>query len=249
MALHGQIIAPASGRVNQLDVGRHASYVSGMSGAAHRSTGPIPLADALRRRLRDLRVERELGQDEVAQMVHAAGPPWTRDVVAHVEAGTRRIGVEELVGVLAAFGIGLEEFLGRRHPPVEVGDGGVLTPHQLATVLQGTAPRTVATAAAGRRAGERLLPNARDAGERILEDVRLAERQAARALGISVTEVQALAGELWGRSFTEERDRRLRTRLRNRNVAVGARTAHRGWVSRRLHREMSEALPGSVSRP
>lgn len=62
-----------------------------------------------------------------------------------------------------------------------------------------------------------------------------AEQRAAQSLGVSGGEFQRLAVQLWGRSYSEERDAR---------AGADANAQKRGQIARQLKSEMREALKG-----
>jgi hypothetical protein len=70
----------------------------------HMDQPPTP-AETLRHRLAYFRSKREWSQLEVAERMTAYGLPWVRTTVAKVEAGTRDVSVNELVGLAFVLGI------------------------------------------------------------------------------------------------------------------------------------------------
>jgi transcriptional regulator with XRE-family HTH domain len=216
-------------------------------------------------RLRACREARHLRQDEVASCARRWGLDWTPTTVATLETGRRALKVEEffLLPWIAAHQ-NPEAVLEGTDTPLEWAEflkGGpdylvVLSPMVLMHVgvlreaLSGkltTLDRTQGVSLLGRQLqmSEAMrvwypgMPSVH--GLAAVADQRAgAERKAARRLRTDPLAVAVLAWKLWGRSFTEERDRRVADQ-----VAAGAGPerlqALRGHVARALIEELREA--------
>lgn len=68
---------------------------------------------------------------------------------------------------------------------------------------------------------------------RIIEKSGEAEQRAARSLGIPISDLAAFSAKLWGRSYSEERDRR---------AGAEAQAQKRGRIGRELRTELREAM-------
>ncbi len=82
-----------------------------MDGAARSARSP-ELDRLVGRNLRALRGEAGLSQDEIAEGMAAAGfPVWTKQTVADVERGTRKVSLDELAGLADVTECTLERLL------------------------------------------------------------------------------------------------------------------------------------------
>ena len=177
------------------------------------------LRDALRHRLREVRLEKRWTQEQFAIRAQEQGIPWNRDTVKNVEEGAREVSLGEFFPLLPLLGMSLEELL--------PGGTGATLRRQLdghrdavvspATVqLRGTIPVAVTATAT----------------------VRLAEQKAAASLGITPTQVQELAERAWNRDLTTERDARVSERTEDKEVSARSLQALRGHVTRELLNEL-----------
>lgn len=67
--------------------------------------------DALRLRLREVRLEKGWTQEQLAIRAQERGIPWSRDTVKNVEEGAREVSLEEFFPLLPLLGMSLEELL------------------------------------------------------------------------------------------------------------------------------------------
>lgn len=63
------------------------------------------------RRLKELRVERAMSQTYVAENMQQVGYTWTQQTVSEIEAGRRRLLVDEVYLLSAVIGTTLDELL------------------------------------------------------------------------------------------------------------------------------------------
>ena len=190
-------------------------------------------------RIRARRERRGWLQERLAQEMAAGGMAWQRGTVAAVEGGHRKVSALELVTVAGVFGRPLGDFF------LDDGGGGipirgeVWNPYDVIVEFGDAVPvrRPLGTIVESIRDGlgatEGITGGPRLSGAAGVE----ADVKAARALGIEVAELQALAAQTWGRSLEREREARVDVE------GVSARTvqARRGHVTRRLVEELRAA--------
>lgn len=183
-------------------------------------------------------------QDEVARLVRLTGLRWTRSTVALAEAGRKPISLDELVLLaLCLCGGDAGELL--------AGDGDVrlantvLSLAELRAVLSGDRPGS------GVAVSRIQETQATVVGLRMKDDLAAvglatpatgdAEAKAARRLGRTVEDVNTAAAQLWGRSLTQERDRRVAAGTTD---STSARTvqAMRGHITPQLLAELEPVL-------
>lgn len=192
------------------------------------------LEEALIDGLRNARTRWNLRQDDVAAAAQWLGLDWTRSTVASLEAGRRRLYVEEyllLPALLVAAGV-----------PED------LPLHE----LLGDEPSVALTARLSVPTSMIHLQLIRGAGvldsELPAVEVQLLEERTAERLGVDVDVVVNASRRLWGQNLTKERDARVEERLDSQRAAVDVehlpRTARalRGHVTRQLLRELSTEL-------
>jgi len=217
---------------------------------------PVPLHHAIGARLRELRQERGLRQDDVALAARHWGVDWTQPTVAAIEAGARPLAVEELLLLPVILFEGIEL------PDLLPGDGWVdLDTPMGTTVLRRAALRRLlegryAAAPKTRRVAEVIHANAPGRGieltaDRPQEEERAqavsaaaggdAERKAARKLSIPPIEVSEAAYARYGRSLTAERDRRVAEQAPA-DASPRSLQALRGHVTRALLSELDPIL-------
>jgi len=210
--------------------------------ASARGAAPAPtsLNEAIAEGVRELRAGRGWTQDRLADRMRAAGfLGWTRAMVGALETRRRQLSAGDLVALSVAFGVPPGDLIPRRPGSVRLDDG---TPVPLEAVrlalggkpkaaeraLGGIPPKTGAGArraqSPGRKAPRALIERAAK-GE--------LELHIARSLGIDPHEVAATAFGLYGRSATEERDRR---------APDPGRPGVKRQVSRRIIREIRSAV-------
>jgi transcriptional regulator with XRE-family HTH domain len=215
-----------------------------------------PLQDAIGERLRQLREARGLRQEDIAAGARRIGLRWNRPTIALVENGIRQLSVGEFLAMAVIYMLIMnEKELGSPSlkpekwlKPVdflptkgwfEIGKGCALPAAMLREVVDGNLYPS-------------LLPTSffvhRRADEDIFETEALgdAEEKAARRLKVSAVEVAKAARQLWQRSLTEERDRRVREQASDESSRRRLQ-ALRGHVSRTLTAEISTILPTTGS--
>lgn len=174
------------------------------------------------KRFRDLH---ELRQDDIARAARHVGLPWTRSVVVALEAGRRYLTIDELVR-LPLLGSHLGAPLEAVH--LEANGSFVQLEPMLSKVLKietmvPVPAEPVARLAAYRAAGGDL------------------EQKVARRFRLDPFLVAQIAFSAWGRSLTDERDRRI-TEQRPLGTPQRALQALRGHVTRALLRELAPRL-------
>jgi hypothetical protein len=227
------------------------------------------LARYLGGRLRACRETRRLRQDEVATCARRWGLDWTQATVATIEAGSRQLSAEELLLLPWIAAHQDPESIARgTDAPIELTQilsGGpdhlvVLTPTVTAhvgvirAVFGGQARDSDRVDGFSLGGGRLRVSEAVQAWWPRMPHVLVlaahadqradAERKAARRLRTNPLAVAVLARKRWGRSLTEERERRVADR-----TAAGAGSealrARRGHVTRELIEELrSDGLEG-----
>jgi hypothetical protein len=202
---------------------------------------PRTLLQLIGARMRALRDARGLLQEDVAAQARSLGFDWTRGTVAMLEAGRRRLTLEEWLLLPQVFDRADAAPLTL---PECLPDAGVarLTPYAavevdvLRAVCRG---QTMDAAWAAAAAADPVTLASR--GE--------AERKAAQALHLSAHAVARAAQRRWGRSLTEERDHRFAEKWTQlyeppvpalTDVAPGFVQALKGHITRQLLAELRQ---------
>lgn len=151
---------------------------------------PMKIGAAVGQALRELRHERGQTQQDVANMLAPWGLAWTRAQVAGIEAGRREtFALDELIILSYAYDIKLRDWF--------PGDGLIaLRPGVYLARIEVRIMFSFNELHPLRAAVDYTTTSE-------------AEQNAARALGVTRSELMAAAVELWGTSFTDERDGRL----------------------------------------
>ena len=180
-------------------------------------------------RLRAIRRGREWTREDVAALARSHGLRWTHNTVKNIEAGTRGL-AEELLALLLLFGVSAAEYFGDGSPPLALTPLRAVEPSELAQILAGSIRRDadVTPATVTARVSFPGIAVVSTSGE----VVRLADQKAARVLGVTVAAIEDTAAQIWGRSLTAERDRRLEERVGERQVTPRSRQALRGHITR-----------------
>lgn len=186
-----------------------------------------------------LRTEAGITQDELARRARNVGLSWTRAALASFESGTRDVGVEKFLGLLAAGGWSISDVF-PEGVAVGIGDARSRTTDVVDFLAGRSTPAEFASSLSTpmKRTERRQRMVERDARGGV-------EKRAAAALGIDPEEVARLALERWGMSLTEERDHRLRWRLEDRRPNPKSEQAHRGRITRELLDELRDSIEGS----
>jgi transcriptional regulator with XRE-family HTH domain len=226
---------------------------------------PTPLSTAVGERLRAIRREQGLSQDELVRTLREIGGlGWNRSTIAKLEGATRELGLEEALLICAALQIRLADLAPSRGA-VGLGDGpvsaaaveGFLSGRSAKNTLlpELVRPRARKAAREITRQLNALYEPHRDACERIygaavpgaviLDAISAskgdAERKAADKLSVDPLVLAVGAAKLWGRSLTEERDRRISYQT-NDDVSPRTKQALRGHTTRQLLTELRQHL-------
>lgn len=229
--------------------------------------GGRELGQLLGDRLRDMRAEHDLSQDEVARMARDVGLPWATATVIAFESGRRKaVWVEELLLLSYAFSVEPGDWF--------VGKGWAkLSPESMATLTVIRAMLAGSPTAHWTRISERLwdIPQFKDApnvlgvqfeklnlrlrkveeflGPEFSTDAAIAavrgaaapaEVRAAYKLQVKPIDISLAAFKLWGRSLTMERNRRVGVAARQ--ATLRSLNATRGHITRTLLKELSPTL-------
>jgi len=103
----------------------------------------VTLPEAIARNVRECRVLSGWSQERVAEAMARLGYPWKRITVAEVEGGSRRVGLEELLGIAILFSVPVVDLL-RLKFNEELVIAGVSTPLsavEVGQVITGPADR------------------------------------------------------------------------------------------------------------
>lgn len=216
--------------------------------------GALTLQGLLSKRLREVRIERGLSQDDLARAMGSYGFRWAGATVAAIETGRRNLSIEEVLVLPLLLGCELAQLL---DDPM---NNRVALNEQKAVLTQ--ALRGVVTGLAFQVTEDMRRPLLAIDRPSIDEDVRHAlkvahaadegllavlvdlsrrqeaERKAAKSLGISAAEVATYSLYLWSRGLTEEREHRLTT---TDEVALNE-AALRGHITRTLLKELRDLL-------
>jgi transcriptional regulator with XRE-family HTH domain len=205
----------------------------------------VSFAGLIGGRLRGLRDRYGWSQDDVAQAARWAGLGWARHTVAAIEGDSRDVSGGELLALplvlrFATLKTGrgpeqpltvLDLFPDDDASMVEIARGLSLDVRTLRGLITGQALRDEAS-----------LP-AKSSTSREKEREGEAERSAALALGARIADVQDAAERMWGRTVTEERERRLGEREREDPAMTTARRRTlRGRITRQLKDELAPVI-------
>jgi len=193
------------------------------------------LAEVVGANCRDIRKQVGLTQDALAVYARAYGLKWNAAKVANFEAGRW----EATLATVLALGMVLEH---------------VLTSMRIVTpALRDRAPITLADLLDGGDGFVALnddvmlaADDLADVGrgqpfplqyfeDRMLQRSGLAEQRLAKSLGVSSSRLADLSSQLWGKTFSEERDHR---------AGPDGNQQKRGQISRQLKAEMLNAIEG-----
>lgn len=214
------------------------------------------VATLIGRELRALRETAALRQDQVAATARAWGfLDWTSATVAAVEAGRRQLSVEELVlmpwiinGTGPASAVSHPDHSGATELPQILGcDHRAVVEITPMLALTGAGFQAIFAGRADTDAMVRAVLRAPKSKSVRLEAGLDAELKAARKLGIAAADVVTLSRRLWGRSLTEERDRRVSEAAHAPRTAR-ALQAQRGHMTRSLVAELGVALKKGAKR-
>ncbi|MEV7382100.1 helix-turn-helix domain-containing protein [Streptomyces lydicus] len=214
-----------------------------LSNGKQREAGPPAVGEVVGENLRRLRQARRWTQDTAAREFAGVGLHWKRTHIAALESGRREtVDVGTLVLLAAAFHVPVTElYQGSGDvlltPRADADDYAVTaTREQLREWLSGVESNIMirgaqAAIAAVELSGHKTRPIPVEA------DGALAKR-----LGRDVRDVVKAAEGLWGRSLTEERDRRVTAELAD--LPIGERQARQGHITRELSAALRQWIEG-----
>ncbi|MER6527654.1 helix-turn-helix transcriptional regulator [Streptomyces sp. NPDC001508] len=206
-------------------------------------TGPPAVGEVVGENLRRLRQERRWTQDAAAREFAAVGLRWKRTHIAALESGRREtVDVGTLVLLAAAFEVPV--------PELYQGSGDVLlTPRAGAEDHGVTATREQLRAWMSGEHSNLMIRGPQTAFAVLeLSDHKTrpipveADRALAKRLGRNLRDVVNAAEGLWGRSLTEERDRRVAAELAD--LPIGERQARQGHITRELSAALRKWIEG-----
>jgi helix-turn-helix protein len=193
---------------------------------ATRHRKPARLGEVIGQTLRRLRTARRQTQAEAAQHLQGHGLAWTRDHVAAIENGRREsIEPEAWTVLCTAYGIRIHELIpADDHTEIYLTPGVHITCKDYRAALKGG---PLVPTFDGDRAQEFLDAFAGNPDE--------TDRAVAERIGVSAEVVHGAAVDLWTRTLTAERDRRLGDVSA---LSARSRQAKRGAMTRALTQEI-----------
>ncbi|MDQ4149937.1 MAG: helix-turn-helix domain-containing protein [Actinomycetota bacterium] len=229
--------------------------------------GEKGLGQLLGEHLKQIRREQDLGQEDVARRANTVGLPWSRETVQAFENGGRKsVTVEELILLSYAFGVEPSDwFVGKGWaqltPDARASLGVIRTMLAGSPTEQWTrinermwdipefksAPGIIGAQFEKlnerlRRAKEVLGPDAttETAIKAVEAAAGKAEVKAAHKLRVDPLDISLAAFRMWGRSLTQERDRRVSEAIRS--VTLRSLQTTKGRVTRILLKELAPRL-------
>jgi transcriptional regulator with XRE-family HTH domain len=203
--------------------------------------------------LRRLRATKDWSQDQLANVARQVGLDWSRSSVAAVEAGKKTLDFTEVLLLAVAVDVGIKELLSGGGT-VAIGGTSDLALRDIRSSLASAEPPHKALMNMRRRLlRARGIYVGRDVGiimekdqaETLVWIQRVskgeAEQKAARKLNVPVEVLSECALEIWGRSLTQERDRRI-SNERTEDPASRSLQASRGHVTRQLLGELADII-------
>jgi transcriptional regulator with XRE-family HTH domain len=210
------------------------------------------LAAVIGKNARHLRIQAGLTLDQVALAAKQRGMKWSESRVADFEAGKVAPNLTTLISVcLALADLGCKATLPdlvTSGQPIQISESLCVYEDELLRLLSRRRPsRRGSPTAKEQPPDKRVTPEWGDEpimrAEKATGPLPLApsstttdgatEARVRKSLGISLDQLAELSTDLWGRSFSEERDRRARK---------GANAQARGQVSRRMLTELARAM-------
>jgi transcriptional regulator with XRE-family HTH domain len=213
-------------------------------------------------RIRGIREAQGKRQEDVVVAAREFGLEWTQATVAALETAKRQLSVSEFLLLPCVLGIELRElFVGDES--VRLPTGAQTQPKILRAIVSSQAKSLGYDALRTQRKGtvRRVLrqvtkairslpippPMQEQIGQTITGLLGVADAKAARKLRVDQISLWTVATRLWGRSLTDERDRRLEA-LRDAAQPPSSRTvqAMRGHITRSLLEELKRELRRSA---
>jgi transcriptional regulator with XRE-family HTH domain len=205
-----------------------------------------PVELVVGRRVRELRTQQNWTQDEFARRLRETGfASWSRSTVAALENGGKRLEMADLVALSVVLDTDMASFLASDAEWVSLSSDIEMRTNALVKLIHGCSPREIAK--------EDFRPTSRGEGfdlylrtvlHSLLDSLarselapRLADPQPeleqylARQLGTSPSLIALASLVLWGRTASEERDRRAESRSNAKQ-----------FVGREIARELKETL-------
>ncbi len=202
------------------------------SNEKQRETAPRAVGEVVGENVRRLRSDRRWTQDAAAREFAGAGLRWKRTHIAALESGRREtVDVVTLVLLAAALDVPVTElFHGEGDvlltPRGDADDYGVTaTRAQLREWFSGAESNIMIR---GAQVAIAAVEHSQHKSRPIPVE---ADRALAKRLGRDVPDVVKAAEGLWGRSLTEERDRRV---AELGDLPIGERQARQGHITREL---------------
>ncbi len=192
----------------------------------------VGLSAGLARRLRAIRKQQGLTQDDVAERARQQGLGWTRATVGKIEAGGRELGLAEFLLLPLILSTTIADLVPVADY-VALSESVAVPAQALLDLLAGKL--NIHTQVM--RPVPHLTVDAQPPPIRH-DALREAERKAAKRLGLDPIELSTLAHKRWGMGLTERRDQLL-----SEQATAGdprTRQALRGWVTRQLDKELRE---------
>ncbi|MGB6164031.1 MAG: helix-turn-helix transcriptional regulator [Pseudonocardiaceae bacterium] len=226
-------------------------------------SNPRQLRQVLGRRVRELREQAAVRQEDLADKARALDLPWNRSRIAALERGEKPISVEDLVLIVALLSSALDR-------PVDVAelfdaDESVrlskiaeIPARALAEVLHGAATDSRVMLVGAPEGGfgveafevnnSRTRALAQLTGtspsltelQAIARSMSEADERARRALGEVIGVYAVMCHALWGRSLSAQRDARLVFEAAHLPVGSAVLAARRGHVTRELLAELRQ---------
>lgn len=179
---------------------------------------------------REIRLQAGAHLEDVSRAAKRNGLPWTIGRVGDLESGRVELKLETLLSLALVYG----EVLGK---PVALADllahdGPVMINGREIDSLTGAVSGAPVQISAGQREHDEL--NRADT----LPAPALADRRAAKSLGIEADVLMRAAQQLWGHPLSVERDR---------VAGAGANVSERGSVTRSLQAQIRELLDSATT--
>lgn len=190
-------------------------------------------------RLRTLRTDAGLTQDEVANRAMSWGLEWRPATVTAIEGEQRALNVSELLLLPVILGVPLVDIVAAEGDEVELAPGLVLDGATVRRLVQSTERWDPASPF-----GLPVPPPGPPPEQQVLE----AERQAARKIGVPAHAVLEVSLWLWGCNLTARRNAEVQDEIRALGGDVSPRSlqAKRGNVTRRLTAKIEAAIRSGV---
>lgn len=185
------------------------------------------LVQVLGQSIRELRQELDVPLEEVADCAQRYGLRWGRSSVAQLENGKRGLSAQELLLLPLILSCAFRDDITMSH---------LLYHHEAVRVSESRALTLPGFTVLGILGGS--ISSTTGMADDNIEPADPIERRVARDLGVDPIDIGYVAGELWGHSAREERDRRVRAA--DPLASDTRRQALRGRVTRELRAKLTE---------